>query len=208
MKIRPKYKIWRESGVEYMAKMVFGIFESRVGAEDAIAELEEEGFNPEDVSIVMKDKAEAEAIRDKTGASVAEGAVSGAATGAAIGGLAGLLVGVGAIALPGIGALFIGGPIAAALGLTGAAATTVSGATTGALAGGLIGALMGIGVPEKEAKIYEERIKAGAILVAAPAETGERKEVSAIMREHGAEQVKTIDIDQDSVRSTHSHAHL
>src|SRR3989344_5832380 len=50
-----------------------------------------------------------------------------------------------------------GGTVAAALGITGAAATAVSAATTGALAGGLLGGLIAIGIPDKEAKIYEQR---------------------------------------------------
>ncbi len=179
-----------------MAKMVFGVFTVRENAESAINELEDSGYNPKDISIVMQNKEDAEVIHTNTGANVADSTVSGAATGAAIGGIAGLLVGIGAIALPGIGALLIGGPLAAALGLSGAAAATVSGAATGALAGGLIGALVGIGVPEEDARVYEERVKAGAILVAVPALTGEHREASAILREHGAEQVKSIDVTE------------
>ena len=174
--------------------MVFGVFSERTNAESAINELEAEGFNPKDISIVMQNKEDAELIHNSTGASVVDSAATGAATGAAIGGLAGLLVGIGAIAIPGVGALLIGGPLAAALGLSGAAAATVSGAATGALAGGFIGALVGLGVPEEDARIYEERIKSGAILVAVPAFSNEHREASAILREHGAEQVKTVEM--------------
>lgn len=106
--------------------------------------------------------------------------------------LAGLLVGIGAIAVPGIGALFIGGPLAAALGLSGAAATTVSGAATGALAGGLIGALLGLGVPEEDARIYEERIKEGGILIAIPSRTGDEARAMDILEDTGADQVRAI----------------
>jgi len=182
-----------------MGKMVFGVFNDRTSAETAINALETEGFNPKDVSIVMQDKKEAAAISDNTGANVASGTVSGATTGAVVGGLAGLLIGLGAIAVPGIGALLIGGPIAAALGLTGATAATVSGAATGALAGGLIGALVNIGVPEEDARIYEENVKKGAILVAVPALTGEHREAAAILTENHAEQVKSIDTKEAHV---------
>ncbi len=185
--------------------MVFGVFSERMHAEDAINELESEGFDPKDISIVMQNKDEADVIHTNTGASVAGSAASGATTGAAIGGLAGLLVGIGAIALPGIGALLIGGPLAAALGLSGAAASTVSGAATGALAGGLIGALMGLGIPEEDARIYEDSIKSGAILVAVPALPNEHREASAILRDHGAQQVKTIDM-KDTPSRMHSTA--
>lgn len=190
-----------------MAKMVFGIFATRENAESAINELEDSGFSPKDISIVMQNKEDAQAIHNNTGATVADSTVSGAATGAAIGGLTGLLVGIGAIAIPGIGALLIGGPLAAALGLSGAAAATATGAATGALAGGLIGALVGLGVPEEDARVYEERVKSGAILVAVPALTSDHREASAILRERGAEQVKDIEM-KDQQADMHASAQM
>ncbi len=175
-----------------MSQMILGVFSDKIHAENAIEDLESSGYNPKDISIIMKDSQEAKTLAEDTGASAAEGAVSGATTGAVLGGLAGLLIGIGAITIPGIGVLLIGGPIAAALGLGGAAATTVSGAVTGALAGGLVGALVNLGVPEEEARVYEERIKAGAILLAIPAREGRADEAKEILNEHGADQVRTI----------------
>lgn len=177
--------------------MIFGVFKDRESAENAINELETEGFDPKNISIVMQDHKNAQVIQDSTGTHIVQGATTGATTGAVIGGITGLLVGIGAIAIPGIGALLIGGPIAAALGLTGAAASTVAGATTGALAGGLIGALVKLGIPEEDAKVYEDRVKSGAILVAVSAKTGTHKEASSILTEQGAEQVKTVDLQTD-----------
>ena len=160
-------------------KTIIGIFSDRIDVEDAIEELRDSGFDAKDVSIVMQDKKESAAIANDTGANVAGGAVSGATTGAVLGGLAGL---VSAIALPGLGAFFIGGPIAAALGLTGAAAATVSGVTTGAVAGGLVGALIGMGLPQDEAEYYEGRVREGAILVAIPAtSTAQQDEIVRIL---------------------------
>lgn len=174
---------------------VIGVFHDRFDAESAIDELEDMGFNPKDVSVVVKDGV-AVSDKDKTGAkggAVAEGAVSGAATGGVLGGLAGLLIGIGALAIPGIGGFLVGGPIAIALGLTGAAATTISGATTGALAGGLVGGLIGLGIPENEARVYEQRIREGAVLLAVPTntETGE-SEVRKVFDDYSADQVRTI----------------
>ncbi len=178
-----------------MAEMVLGVFSEKGSAENAIEELKSEGYDAKDISIVMKDEREAEAVSTDTGASVAEGALSGAATGGVIGGLAGLLVGIGAIMIPGIGAILIAGPLAAALGLTGAAATTISGAATGALAGGLVGALVGLGVPEEEAHVYEDRVKAGGILLAVPVQQGSKREARAILDDHGAESIRNINFD-------------
>lgn len=175
-----------------MAQVVLGVFAERDNAEDAINSLKGAGFKAEDISIVMKDKGEGRESLKDTGASVAEGAVSGATTGGVLGGLAGLLIGIGAITIPGIGAILIGGPLATALGLTGAAATTASGAVTGALAGGLVGALVGLGVPEEEARIYEERIRGGAILVAVPTNEENDNDARRILEETNANQIRTV----------------
>lgn len=173
-----------------MADTVLGVFRDREHADKAVDELREEGFDTKDISIIMKD--EDNKSEEDTGANVAGSAASGATTGGVIGGIAGLLIGLGAITIPGIGALLIGGPIAVALGLTGAAATTVSGAVTGALAGGLVGALVGLGVPEDEALEYEERVKEGAILIAVLTDEHDDHDVREILEEHGAEKIRTI----------------
>lgn len=175
-----------------MAQVVLGVFSDKNRATEAIGELETQGYNPKDISIVMKDEAAAHEVADSSGANVAGGAVSGATAGGVLGGLAGLLVGIGAITVPGIGALLIGGPLATALGLTGVAATTVSGALTGALAGGLVGALMGWGVPEEEAKVYEERVREGAILVAVPTMGGKGRDAKDILAEYGADNIRIL----------------
>lgn len=179
---------------------VFGIFDRKDMAEEAINSLESRGYNPKDISIIMKDTEDGREVGERTGANIARGAVSGATTGGVIGAITGLLIGIGAIAVPGIGALLIGGPIAAALGLTGAAATTVSGAVTGVLAGGLVGGLVGLGVPEREARVYEERIKGGAILLAVPARMGEEAEVEGVLEDMGATNVTAVEMNNEERR--------
>lgn len=172
---------------------VVGIFDDKFDAQAAVDELEDMGFKAKDVSVVVKDGVKASTESGTKGGSVAEGAVSGAATGGVLGGLAGLLIGIGALAIPGVGAFLVGGPIAIALGLTGAAATTISGATTGALAGGLLGGLIGFGIPEDEARIYEQRVREGAVLLAVPThtQTGE-SEVKKVFEDYNADEIRTI----------------
>lgn len=173
---------------------VIGLLAERDAANQAIDALQAKGYTPKDLSVIMRDDQQIEGTEGNVGDNVAEGAASGAVTGGALGALAGLLIGVGAIAIPGIGGLLIGGPLAAALGLTGAAATTASGTLTGALAGGLIGGLVGLGVPEEEAKVYEERVSEGAILLAVPAQlNGENMEVQQTLLDYGAEQVRLLE---------------
>jgi uncharacterized membrane protein len=67
--------------------------------------------------------------------------------------------------------------LAAALGFTGAAATTVAGAATGAAAGGLIGALGNLGISDTDAMFYETLVRKGEILIVCNTETLSTKEV-------------------------------
>ena len=177
-----------------MKKTILGIFENRNDVEAAVDKLKAEGFDPKDISIVMKDKGEQRDVENSTGTDVAGGALSGATTGAVVGGITGLLAGT---VVPALGGLLIGGPIGAALGLTGAAATTVSGAATGAVAGGLLGALMGLGLPKEDAEHYEKRVTEGAILLAVPAGEGDARTVTSIFDEYNASDVKSISAGAD-----------
>ena len=171
-----------------------GLFRTRAEADAAVDELIARGVAREDISLLVQETSVGARDGATTADNVAGGAGSGAVTGAAVGGLLGLLVGIGALAIPGIGALFVAGPIAAALGLTGAAATTVSGALTGALAGGLIGALTGLGFSKEDAELYESRIKAGDAFVAVSIRNDvlAEQEVNAIFTKHGADQIRTV----------------
>jgi hypothetical protein len=167
-----------------MEKTIIGVFMDRNHAEMAINDLRAGGVKDSDISYIYSSEGEV-VTEEGGGRKVGEGAASGAATGAVVGGIAGLVVATGV--LPGLGALFVAGPLATALGLTGGAATTAAGALTGAAAGGLIGGLAGLGVKEDEAKVYEEKVKLGGILVTAT--TTNPEAVRAIFNAHGAEEV-------------------
>jgi uncharacterized membrane protein len=193
-----------KGGEKYMTHTILGIFSERTDAEEAINHLEKDGYNPKNISIVMKDSGERTELESNTGANVAGGALSGATTGAVIGGIAGLLAGT---VMPVLGGFLIAGPIGAALGLTGAAATTVSGAATGAVAGGLLGALVSLGVPEETAKVYEDRVNAGGILVAVPAEENRVDEVKDILTEFNAEDVQVVSTKEEHQSHMSSHNH-
>ncbi len=60
--------------------------------------------------------------------------------------------------------------------VAGAFVSTLAGIGAGATAGGLVGGLVGLGVPEHEAKIYEDEIKDGKILLAVQAENDDQKD--------------------------------
>lgn len=168
-------------------KTIIGVFNSRTDAERAIGALREHNIADADISYVGG-SGDDTVIHNADGTTMAEGASSGAVTGGVIGAIAGLVVANGI--LPGLGTLFVAGPIATALGLTGAVATTAAGALTGAAAGGLIGALTGLGVTEEEAHTYEERVKSGGILVAASIGENDESEVRHVFEKNGADEVR------------------
>lgn len=178
---------------------VIGIFSDRDNANEALKNLQDKaGIDSDNISVaVQQDKfgKELESYEGDEVDTASEGALEGAATGGVIGGLIGLLAGLTAFTIPGLGAILIGGPLAAALGLTGTVATTVSGAVTGALAGGLVGALVNLGVPEEEATIYERRIKEGDILLAVDVEDAETEDkVRDIMASSNAEEISSYNL--------------
>jgi len=74
------------------------------------------------------------------------------------GGAGAIIAGIAAIGtnvvLPGLG-LVVAGPLAAAL----------AGAGAGGLTGGLVGALIGSGIPEDRAKLYDEGIRNGGMVM-------------------------------------------
>lgn len=169
-----------------MQTTTIGVFGSRTNAETAIKELRDWGIADADISYIYISN-EGETVKeDGAGDKMAAGAATGVTTGAVVGALAGLAVANGI--LPGLGTLFVAGPLAAALGLTGAAATTAAGAMTGAAAGGIVGALGGLGVSSDEAKIYEERIRSGGILVTAT--STDPAAVRDVYNKNGAEEIR------------------
>ncbi|MBX4199009.1 general stress protein [Candidatus Parcubacteria bacterium] len=167
-----------------MDTTTIGIFEKRADADAAISELRALGIADTDISYIYTAEEGGETV--EVGNQAGEGAASGATTGAVLGAIAGLAVANGL--LPGFGSLFVAGPIAAALGLTGVAATTAAGAMTGLAAGGLVGALAGLGVPDVEARVYEEKVRRGGILLTA--KSLNPAAVKDVFKKYGAAEIR------------------
>lgn len=148
-----------------------GVYSTHAEAQRAIGELRAFGVADADISYLYTN-VEGEVTDGHSGDKVGSGVSSGAATGAVLGAVAGLVVAEGI--LPGLGALIVAGPLAAAIGLTGAAATTVAGAATGLAAGGLIGGLVNLGISNEDAAIYQDFIRSGNVLVIAHADRSTR----------------------------------
>lgn len=134
---------------------VFCITKSRSQTQTIIERLNLSGFVYSEISVLMPETDSNHDIGHIKASKAPEGTATGAATGGVAGGIFGLLAGIGAIVIPGVGPLVAAGPIMAAL----------SGAAVGAATGGLVGGLIGLGIPEIEAKIYEEKLKTGNYLI-------------------------------------------
>jgi hypothetical protein len=138
--------------------MMTCILRDREAAERAYGSLTARGYGKDDVSLLMSNEARNRHFPKTTsttelGSKAAEGAGIGAVAG---GGLGALLLGLAAagFAIPGLPILAMG-PLAAAL----------TGAGSGGAVGAIIGALVGSGIPEERAKLYEQGIKEGGIVM-------------------------------------------
>ncbi len=160
-----------------MSKTVLGVFENTSQAERAVDDLQRQGFNRKEISIVAKESKVGRGDRSRGDMEAGQDISGGITTGGAIGGVAGLLAGVGALAIPGLGPIVAAGPIAAAL----------SGAVTGGIAGGLID----WGVPEDVGQRFEQRVREGKILAVVRTDDNKINEAADIFRRHGAREVET-----------------
>src|SRR5690606_15081737 len=114
------------------------------------------------------------------GSKAMEGAGAGAIVGGSVGGIIGAIAAIGTNAIiPGLG-LAVAGPIAGAL----------AGAGAGGAAGSLLGALVGAGIPEERAKVYEEGVKEGGIVVGAhPRDDQDREYLGTEFESYGGRDV-------------------
>lgn len=166
---------------------VVGVFEHRYQAERAVEHLRRAGFNEDDIGFASREgswtKTEDHLAAADSGA--AQDAGSGAVTGMLTGGIVGGLLAAGAsLLIPGVGPIIGGGILAA----------TLAGAATGAAAGGLIGALTGLGVSEDDARIYEEHVKSGRLLVTVQAgdRAGQAEEILTRAGAHQRDPLETV----------------
>ena len=166
-----------------MSKSVFGIATTQGQAEQIVRQLQGQGFATSEISVLMPDTGGTRDVGHVKATKAPEGATTGATTGGVTGGILGLVAGVGALAIPGLGPFIAAGPIMAAL----------SGAAVGAAGGGVIGGLVGLGIPEIEAKRYDEKLKKGNYLIAVHTDDSEDVDrAEEIFKAAGAEDISTV----------------
>ena len=161
-------------------RIVTGMFPDRDTAERAYNSLEERGYTKDDVNLVMSEDTRKRYFSGDTeetviGTKAAEGAGKGSAIGGTIGAITGVIAAIGtSLVIPGLGIL-IAGPIAAGL----------AGAGAGGITGGIVGALIGSGIPEARAKLYEDGVKKGHIVMGVhPKNDEDHKYIETAWREY------------------------
>lgn len=166
-------------------KIVCGLANNEEHAQHIVERLQENGFGNDIISVLYIDK---RGVQQRSGkliekrSKAPEGATTGGVAGGIIGGSIGLLAGLGALMIPGAGPFIAAGPIMAAL----------AGSAVGGSVGMLLGALIGLGIPEFEAKKYENKLKSGAVLVTVHPRTNEEiDEAMQILRQEGAQDITT-----------------
>ena len=162
-----------------VSTLVTGVFNSRERAERATDALTADGFSINDISLLMSDTTRGREFGMREATKAPEGAVTGATIGGVLGSIAAGLAAVGTLAIPGL-SLVAAGPLLAAL----------SGLGAGAAAGGIAGGLIGLGIPEHEAKFYNEELSRGGILLGVYTHDDNAKHAREVLQATGAEKVK------------------
>lgn len=164
-------------------------FKTHAGASNAVDRLVADGFDQQNVSLVMGEDARKQFVTLQDGNKGLEGAATGGAAGGAAGAIIAGLAGLATLAIPGFG-IVIAGPLVAAL----------AGGGAGAAAGGIVGGLVGLGMDKHEAVVYEDAIKTGGVLVAVRcAHKKDAKRAKGILREVGA-----MSVEQAKGQALHS----
>lgn len=151
--------------------IVTATFKTRIAAEAALTSLENIGISDEQVSLVVTDATRGKSFNIDQHNKADEGFTAGATAGGLIGAIVASLTSASAMAIPGLNLIVAGTAISA-----------LAGFGAGAASGGLIGALVGAGFSEHEAKLYEDEIKNGAILLAVtPSDSKQKEQVREIL---------------------------
>jgi len=140
-------------------KMLTAVIRDRQAANQAYDWLQQRGYSSSEINILMSDRTRATfsnkgTEKIKSGDMSVEGVATGGAIGTAVGATIGAILALGtSVVVPGLG-LVVAGPLLAGLAAGGA----------GAVTGGIVGGLVGLGIPESNAKAYEEALNNGGVV--------------------------------------------
>jgi hypothetical protein len=142
--------------------MVTAVFRDPIKGQNAYDGLLHRGYAAKGINVLMSDTTrstyfphERDAEHIDASNYAAEGMGLGGAIGTAVGATLAAVMAVGtSLLIPGLG-IVVAGPIVAAL----------AGGGAGAVTGGAIGALVGLGIPEPNARAYQEALREGGVII-------------------------------------------
>jgi hypothetical protein len=159
-------------------KTITAFFDSYADASDAVRRLESAGIAHSDISLVASNQGSHPLDRTERSFAADDGVSDRGDTRAEDG--AGLLGGLSVLAIPGLGPVVGAGWLISPLVGTGAGAAT----------GGLVGTLVDAGVPEQDARAYEEGVRRGGSLVAVRARENEADRIVDLLDDE-----RTVDFE-------------
>lgn len=157
-------------------RKIVGIFQKAEGAQKAIEDLHDLGYETDDISVVSRviddDRKDIEDMETLNETSWNHGARPGGA----VGGVSGLLAALGQLELPGLGSVMAAGPIKDTL-----MGSQIGGKSVGAPDLTIGHLICGPDAPEGDADFVEKRFEAGDIFISVDAEEDRFVQVAEVL---------------------------
>jgi uncharacterized membrane protein len=188
-------------------RVVVGVFADPAQAYQVISDLHQAGFRDEQIGFIVRDELDATAEETQATELLPQESGKGTNQGVVAGGVVGGLAGAAAsLLIPGLGPALAGGILA-----------TIGGMAVGAAAGGFIGTLVEIGIPEDEARRYDDEVRSGRTIVIVQADDNPMEafrilkqdhalnsDVSTLQTEEQYDPEATIKLNALGTRTTHA----
>ncbi len=163
-----------------MSKAVICILKTQLQAETVVTRLRAAGLQTADISLVFLERSGVLGLARDRDSQLTGGRAGTAVPSGPVGGVLGMLSGIGIVTIPGAGLHITAGPMIAAL----------SGGSPGAVVSGVAEGLIWMGVPMTRARLFEEQVKQGHILLAIRTwHADEHQRALVVLREARAEEV-------------------
>lgn len=153
-------------------KAVIGVYNSHTEAVKAVQELQNNGYKPQQISILGKAKDINHHIHVNSSHLPEEIEVS---LGVVAGSILGILTGIGIFAVPGLGFLYGAGALVGAF----------AGLDFGIIGGGLVAILTQVGVDSAKATQYENLLKQGKFILVVQSSEEEIDRAHQVLHAHG-----------------------
>lgn len=167
-------------------KRAMGVFYDQHGLEQALEALRNSNFTMHRISIVSRDGGQEEAVHRNQPINPlsridSEGRVRPTAS-SSLGGITGLLAGLNTVMIPGLGEVLV----------VGEAAPTIKSSL--AESGNFASALTRLGIPGEQARVYGDRLSAGASLIMVSGTGEEALQAASILSKHGIQDWGIYDV--------------